>query len=151
MVRLLCLLLGAWATTAIAGRALGDGIEPRLLHVRSGGVREWSEFPEAAEAVSFEASFAAKKNPAEWTLVLRQQDVKQRWAVSLNGRQIGELTRDENDMVVVFALAAGTLIDGQNVLRPDEPRPSWPRETVLEQAPDTADGAFRVPSPQADS
>jgi aspartyl-tRNA(Asn)/glutamyl-tRNA(Gln) amidotransferase subunit C len=39
----------------------------------------------------------------------------------------------------------------ENVLRPDAPRPSWPRETVLEQAPDPVDGAFRVPSPQADS
>lgn len=38
----------------------------------------------------------------------------------------------------------------ENVLRPDEPRPSWPREVVLEAAPDPADGAFRVPSPQAD-
>lgn len=38
----------------------------------------------------------------------------------------------------------------ENVLRPDEPRPSWPRDAVLEQAPDPADGAFRVPSPQAD-
>jgi aspartyl-tRNA(Asn)/glutamyl-tRNA(Gln) amidotransferase subunit C len=37
----------------------------------------------------------------------------------------------------------------ENVLRPDEPRPSWPRERVLEAAPDAADGAFRVPSPQA--
>ncbi len=37
----------------------------------------------------------------------------------------------------------------ENVLRPDEPRPSWPRERVLEPAPDPADGAFRVPSPQA--
>jgi aspartyl-tRNA(Asn)/glutamyl-tRNA(Gln) amidotransferase subunit C len=36
-----------------------------------------------------------------------------------------------------------------NVLRPDEPRPSLPRERALEQAPDPADGAFRVPSPQA--
>ncbi len=39
----------------------------------------------------------------------------------------------------------------ENVLRPDEPRPSWPRETMLEQAPDPVDGAFRVPSPQAES
>jgi len=38
----------------------------------------------------------------------------------------------------------------ENVLRPDEPRPSWPREDVLAQAPDPAEGAFRVPSPQAD-
>lgn len=37
----------------------------------------------------------------------------------------------------------------ENVLREDEPRPSWPRERVLEAAPDPADGAFRVPSPQA--
>jgi aspartyl-tRNA(Asn)/glutamyl-tRNA(Gln) amidotransferase subunit C len=39
----------------------------------------------------------------------------------------------------------------ENVLRPDEPRPSWPRETMLEQAPDPAEGAFRVPSPQAEA
>jgi aspartyl-tRNA(Asn)/glutamyl-tRNA(Gln) amidotransferase subunit C len=37
----------------------------------------------------------------------------------------------------------------ENVLRPDLPRPSWPRETVLASAPDPTDGAFRVPSPQA--
>lgn len=37
----------------------------------------------------------------------------------------------------------------ENVLRPDEPRPSWDRAGVLERAPDPASGAFRVPSPQA--
>ena len=37
----------------------------------------------------------------------------------------------------------------QNVLRPDEPRESLPRERALEPAPDAADDAFRVPSPQA--
>lgn len=37
----------------------------------------------------------------------------------------------------------------ENVLRPDEPRESLPRERALEQAPDPADDAFRVPSPQA--
>jgi aspartyl-tRNA(Asn)/glutamyl-tRNA(Gln) amidotransferase subunit C len=41
------------------------------------------------------------------------------------------------------------VIELHNVLRPDEPRPSWPRERVLEEAPDPAEGAFRVPSPQA--
>ncbi|HEY8779034.1 MAG TPA: Asp-tRNA(Asn)/Glu-tRNA(Gln) amidotransferase subunit GatC [Solirubrobacterales bacterium] len=42
------------------------------------------------------------------------------------------------------------VVDLENVLRPDEPRPSWPRERMLEQAPDPAQGAFRVPSPQAE-
>jgi aspartyl-tRNA(Asn)/glutamyl-tRNA(Gln) amidotransferase subunit C len=37
----------------------------------------------------------------------------------------------------------------ENVLRPDEPRPSWERDDVLERAPDPASGSFRVPSPQA--
>jgi aspartyl-tRNA(Asn)/glutamyl-tRNA(Gln) amidotransferase subunit C len=37
----------------------------------------------------------------------------------------------------------------ENVLRADSPRPSWERERMLDSAPDPADGAFRVPSPQA--
>ena len=39
------------------------------------------------------------------------------------------------------------VIDVENVLRPDEPRPSWPRERVLAPAPDATDDGFRVPSP----
>jgi aspartyl-tRNA(Asn)/glutamyl-tRNA(Gln) amidotransferase subunit C len=38
----------------------------------------------------------------------------------------------------------------ENVLRPDEPRPSWPRERMLASAPDPAEEAYRVPSPQAE-
>lgn len=38
----------------------------------------------------------------------------------------------------------------ENVLRPDKPRPSLPQEVALASAPDPQDGAFRVPSPQAE-
>ena len=41
------------------------------------------------------------------------------------------------------------VVELENVLRPDEPRPSWPRERVLEPAPDAAEDSFRAPSPQA--
>lgn len=41
------------------------------------------------------------------------------------------------------------VIELENVLRPDEPRPSWPRGALLERAPDSADHSYRVPSPQA--
>jgi aspartyl-tRNA(Asn)/glutamyl-tRNA(Gln) amidotransferase subunit C len=41
------------------------------------------------------------------------------------------------------------VVELENVLRPDEPRPSWPRQRMLEEAPDHSEGAFRVPSPQA--
>ena len=37
----------------------------------------------------------------------------------------------------------------ENALRAEEPRPSWPAETMLESAPDAALGGFRVPSPGA--
>jgi aspartyl-tRNA(Asn)/glutamyl-tRNA(Gln) amidotransferase subunit C len=37
----------------------------------------------------------------------------------------------------------------ENVLRADVPRPSIPRDTALESAPDAALGGFRVPSPGA--
>ena len=39
------------------------------------------------------------------------------------------------------------VVEVENVLRDDEPRPSWPRDRVLEEAPDVAEGGFRVPSP----
>lgn len=41
------------------------------------------------------------------------------------------------------------VVDVENVLRPDEPRPSLPRERALENAPDPAETGFRVPSPGA--
>ncbi len=39
------------------------------------------------------------------------------------------------------------VVEVENVLRPDEPRPSWPRDLVLASAPDAAGGGFRVPTP----
>ena len=39
------------------------------------------------------------------------------------------------------------VIEVENVFRADEPRPSIPREDALAQAPDPAEGGFRVPSP----
>jgi aspartyl-tRNA(Asn)/glutamyl-tRNA(Gln) amidotransferase subunit C len=41
------------------------------------------------------------------------------------------------------------VIEVTGARRADEPRPSWPRETMLEQAPAEKDGGFLVPSPQA--
>jgi aspartyl-tRNA(Asn)/glutamyl-tRNA(Gln) amidotransferase subunit C len=38
----------------------------------------------------------------------------------------------------------------ENVWRADEPWQSLPREVALANAPETEDGAFRVPSPQAE-
>jgi aspartyl-tRNA(Asn)/glutamyl-tRNA(Gln) amidotransferase subunit C len=39
----------------------------------------------------------------------------------------------------------------ENVLRDDLPSPSLARDLSLSQAPDPSEGAFRVPSPQAEA
>jgi aspartyl-tRNA(Asn)/glutamyl-tRNA(Gln) amidotransferase subunit C len=41
------------------------------------------------------------------------------------------------------------VVELENVLREDVPRDSLPRVRALEQAPDVADGGFRVPTPGA--
>jgi aspartyl-tRNA(Asn)/glutamyl-tRNA(Gln) amidotransferase subunit C len=41
------------------------------------------------------------------------------------------------------------VVELQNVLREDVPRPSLPRELALGQAPDASQDGFRVPSPGA--
>ena len=41
------------------------------------------------------------------------------------------------------------VVDLENVLRPDEPRPSLAPQAALAGAPDVADGGFKVPSPGA--
>ena len=99
-------------------------IEPRLLHLRSGIEREWSEFPETSQDQQLNVSFASTDNVAEQTLVVRQQDVKQVWIVSINGKKLGELVRDENDMVVTFTIPAGSLVDGDNLLKIESPSPN---------------------------
>jgi aspartyl-tRNA(Asn)/glutamyl-tRNA(Gln) amidotransferase subunit C len=80
-------------------------------------------------------------------LRLSDEDVE-RMAGELSGilehvDRIGELDLDQ-------VAPTSHVVELENVLRPDEPRPSWPKDVVLGQAPDPADGAFRVPSPQAE-
>lgn len=57
--------------------------------------------------------------------------------------RIGELHLDD-------VVPTSHVVDLENVLRPDTPRDSWPRDRMLEEAPDSSEGAFRVPSPQAE-
>ncbi len=56
--------------------------------------------------------------------------------------KIGELDLDEVE-------PTSHVVQVDNVLRADEPRPSWPRERMLAEAPDATEEAFKVPSPGA--
>ena len=56
--------------------------------------------------------------------------------------KIGELELDQVE-------PTSHVLELENVLRPDEPRPSLLRDRALEQAPDASAEGFRVPSPGA--
>ena len=56
--------------------------------------------------------------------------------------RIGELDLDD-------VAPTSHVVEVTGALRPDEPRPSLPREVALAQAPAVRDGGFMVPSPQA--
>lgn len=125
VVRWICLsAFVLMASAAVASQPARLAIEPQMRHVRSGAEREWSEFPVAAPAKLLEAHFTAAKNTTEQTLLVRQQDVKQGWLVTLNGQKLGELVRDENDMVITFAVPEKLLVDSDNVLKIESPASS---------------------------
>ena len=92
-------------------------LDHRLRHLRIDGPREWSEFSEQPDANQLELRFQSDANQSEWTLGLRQQDVKQTWDVLVNEQPLGRLVRDENDMQVYFALPAGSILKGENQLQ----------------------------------
>ena len=120
-----------WFVVLMATGSQVEALEPERhvivampLHLRSGTEREWLEFPETPHGQHFETVFPAKQNSAEWTLLIRQQDVKQSWRVTLNGKRLGELVRDENDMVIALGIPAKGLHDGENTLRIESPASS---------------------------
>jgi hypothetical protein len=145
MIRVTGLLLLAIATSpAIANERILDG---KLHHLRVGAQREWADFPVQAEGPSLVVRFQSERNAREWTLRLRQQDVRQTWKVTLNGKELGRLPPDENDMVLFLPIPAGQVIAGENVLSveqigktPDDVRigaialDDRPLETVLSEA-----------------
>jgi aspartyl-tRNA(Asn)/glutamyl-tRNA(Gln) amidotransferase subunit C len=71
------------------------------------------------------------------------------------GRMAGELAKilDHIDKISELDLEGvpptSHVVDVGSALRTDEPRPSLPHDVALAEAPDVAEGGFRVPSPQA--
>jgi hypothetical protein len=83
-----------------------------------GPTREWSIFegrkPSGAE---LRVKFNSTRNTREHTLFVRQDDVKQEWAVALNGSRIGTLFLMEADLIHTISIPADALRDGENELR----------------------------------
>ncbi|MFT5466692.1 MAG: hypothetical protein ACI8UO_001792 [Verrucomicrobiales bacterium] len=111
-MRLTLFFLTVFASSAAAELQV---LDDQLHHLRF-GEREWSEFAEKPEGERLQIAFQSKANATEQTLFVRQQDVKQQWLVTINGKPVGKLKNDENDMIQGFAIPPGGLVDGENRL-----------------------------------
>ncbi len=99
-----------------------QGLEERRLHLGKPGQWEWQYYRNVpVDAERWEHRFQAHANAREAALLIRQQDVKLGWPVTLNGRRLGTLTTQETPLESVFALAPGWLRDGENVLAIEPP------------------------------
>lgn len=101
-------LLGAAAEALV--------LDGGLYHLRAGDTAEWSTFSETPRGPSYDRTFESRPNDVAWTLQWRQQDVKTRWRVQLNGVAIGSLLDDEQDQLHWLAIPPGTIQSGENQL-----------------------------------
>jgi hypothetical protein len=114
-------LLGAAMAWLTIGCADAAGADTHLLfaplrHLRSGATRQWSDFPEQSAGDRLAVTFHSEANTTPQTLMLRQQDVKQRWSLVLNGRPLATLAPNDNDLVATVTVPAGALVSGENTL-----------------------------------
>jgi hypothetical protein len=92
---------------------------PASYPIHLGGpTREWSYFqgrtPFGAE---LRLKFNSNANSREQTLFIRQEDVKQDWTVTLNGKKLGSLFLMEADVMHTLAIPASVLREGENELQ----------------------------------
>jgi aspartyl-tRNA(Asn)/glutamyl-tRNA(Gln) amidotransferase subunit C len=79
--------------------------------------------------------------------------------LQLSEEEVGRMTADLDrvldhietisELQLEDVASTSHVVEVENALRPDEPRPCLPREVVLAQAPEVVDEGFAVPSPQA--
>ncbi len=105
-----------------SARAATITLTDQMHHLRQSGTREWAEFPEQAEAASFETTFTVAEPAKDYCLRIRHQDIKERWRVRLNDRDLGTLRIDENEMVVYLPVPDGAVQKGENHLTIDCPK-----------------------------
>lgn len=101
-------------------------LDPTLHHLgddRAG----WPDAPTEPEGPHLALSFVSPPNQEEWTLLVRQRDVDDRWTVRLDGRPIAELRRRKDDRTIGYRVPPGAIASAGR------------HELVFEQAQGTDD------------
>lgn len=92
-------------------------LESRYLHLRNVGPREWSSFPEKADADRIEIQFDLQAPESFRLLTWRQEGINQVWWLELNGQRLTKLIRDHNHMEQSVLIPDGLLKASANALR----------------------------------
>ncbi|MDO1449436.1 CehA/McbA family metallohydrolase [Rhodocytophaga aerolata] len=91
-------------------------ITGKMISLRRGAIPEWSTFPKKVDKELL-LSFDAQPNTTPYTLSLKQEDVKQKWRVLLNGKELAKLHQDENPMISYWPVPTKRLQQGKNSLQ----------------------------------
>lgn len=102
------------STSAIGGPR--EVLDAEFHHLRNGDPREWSRFPEGAEAEFLHVQFDLEAPQSIRLLTLRQEETKQAWEVRLNGEKLGNLPRDHNHLEHGIPIPEGLLKAKGNIL-----------------------------------
>jgi hypothetical protein len=100
---------------SLSARAASDWVLDEQMHLLQRGGLEWDEYRDRpSSGPSYNSSITGQTNATEWTLFIRQRDVKLVWWLKLNERTFTNLFQSEDDLVNAFALPAGILNGGKN-------------------------------------
>ena len=80
----------------------------RFVHLRT-GEREWDSFAPTAEHESLTHTFHVDSEAIPRCLSFRQVDVKQQWTLAINKQPLGQLVRDENDMLIFMDIPSNLI------------------------------------------
>jgi hypothetical protein len=96
----------------------------KIYHLGSADQPEWLDLSkEPVHGRDLHHPFVLEEvPPGEATLLLYSNNVKYAWAVSLNGKKLGQLPLFENAALTPFAVPGGTLKKGENVLALASPK-----------------------------
>ncbi len=110
---LVTILLSLMTTAQAAIRTL----DSRAHHLGLKDRPEWDIFAgNPPERDSLKLEFESHPNSHEFTLFIRQDDVKQEWSVVLNGVKLGELFLMEERLTQTLSVPPNTLREGSNEL-----------------------------------
>lgn len=109
--------LGWLGTLAAEARAAELMLEPKMRHLRNAEPREWTEFPEQAEAKELSYSFEVTETFRPQTLVVRHRDLRRDWLLTLDGQVLIRLAQGDQDATTFWPLDAGRFKPGKHELK----------------------------------